>query len=463
MEFYSSLDQLLNPTVDLGGAPRPDDSKALAQLILGGGRADLPQGNLSGGGVNNDTARELQLGPGNLRMTGGGTMALPVQQGPATPAAAPTPIRSSMKEVLDTADQIATSLSNGDKSGVTKTLLPNPYGPGSYDPNDAQAVSEVKAAGQQAQKVRGAQDLITQLGQSQSPLLANPTAQKEIVANILQGLGITQSPEQEAFAKAKGKAAGEAAAMGGGGGNIEATAKLLAERKLPISALGRLPANQKLALISRATQLDPSLDLKDYETQQKTMNSFSSGRDKDNIVRLNTAVDHLEKLKTAGDALQNSDVRVLNAIKAGIGNATGDPRIKAYKDAAQAVAGEMAAVFKNGTGTDVEIKKWLDQLNASDSPKQIQANFDTLVGLMRGRVDALDSTYERTMHKSLPGGIFTKKAQGIIQKLGSYDLGSNSAEKAQGNAPQGAIDMLKTNPELKDFFKQKYGYLPEGM
>jgi hypothetical protein len=30
-------------------------------------------------------------------------------------------------------------------------------------------------------------------------------------------------------------------------------------------------------------------------------------------------------------------------------------------------------------------------------------------------------------------------------------------------APQGAIDYLKSNPELKEQFKAKYGYIPEGI
>jgi len=39
--------------------------------------------------------------------------------------------------------------------------------------------------------------------------------------------------------------------------------------------------------------------------------------------------------------------------------------------------------------------------------------------------------------------------------------GETAAPKEQ--APQSAIDYLKANPKLKDAFKQKYGYLPEGM
>lgn len=247
--------------------------------------------------------------------------------------------------------------------------------------------------------------------------------------------------------------------------DIDVAAKKLANYEMPVSALARMPANKRLAILNKAEELSPGFDLKQYETRQKVMNSYSSGRDKDNIVRLNTAVDHLEKLKEAGDALQNGGVRAINALKNMGREQTGDPRVRAYKDAAQAVAGEMAAVFKNGTGTDVEIKKWLSQISAADSPEQIQANFDMLVGLMRGRVDALDANFESAMGKKYPG-IFSKKAQGIIKKLGSYDLGSNSVEsETTGNAPAKAVEMLRSNPtpQMKQFFKEKFGYLPEGM
>jgi hypothetical protein len=38
-----------------------------------------------------------------------------------------------------------------------------------------------------------------------------------------------------------------------------------------------------------------------------------------------------------------------------------------------------------------------------------------------------------------------------------------AASSARQNAPQSALDYLKKHPEVKEQFKAKYGYLPEGV
>ena len=49
LDFYSTLEQLINPTRDLGGGPGgSDSSRALAQLILGGGSAAVEGESLFG-------------------------------------------------------------------------------------------------------------------------------------------------------------------------------------------------------------------------------------------------------------------------------------------------------------------------------------------------------------------------------------------------------------------------------
>lgn len=42
------------------------------------------------------------------------------------------------------------------------------------------------------------------------------------------------------------------------------------------------------------------------------------------------------------------------------------------------------------------------------------------------------------------------------------NIGTDSQEQGQPKAPQAAIDLLVKNPDLKDQFLEKYGYLPEG-
>jgi hypothetical protein len=500
MEFYDTLDQLINPTNDLGGGPGASDASAIAKLILGGGQASMSGQKLLGAGQAPDPVQEAinRASMGGFGVKPDEALAQAVQSGQVqpsqvldrnigqtalAPAAAPAkPVNSNLQGVLDTADQIAGSLGspNAMSSVIKQTLLPNPYGPGSYDPNDPDAVAQVKAAGLKAAETQKGLDYLKQL-RGVAPTLGQPSrdaaenafnlnrykeesatyrsgqdANKDAVKGILESLGLGgENAYQKAYNTAAGKAAGENAGVGSSG-DIDVAAKKLSNYEMPISALARMPANKRLAILNKAEEMSPGFDLKQYETRQKVMNSYSSGKDKDNIVRLNTAVDHLEKLKQAGDALNNTDFRLVNGVKNWLNYQGGDPKLAAYSKAVKAVSGEMSTVFKNTSGTDQEITKWEESLSTAESPRQIQANFDALVNLMRGRVDALDSNYEKAMGKSYPGGLFNPKSRAIIQKLGTIDLGSNSTEKQEAAASVPAGRVLMIGPDGRE------GHVPEG-
>lgn len=58
-----------------------------------------------------------------------------------------------------------------------------------------------------------------------------------------------------------------------------------------------------------------------------------------------------------------------------------------------------------------------------------------------------------------------EKARSTVTSLisdGEYKVGT-SVEKVSGSAPQEAIKYLQLNPHLKEQFKTKYGYIPEGI
>lgn len=104
-------------------------------------------------------------------------------------------------------------------------------------------------------------------------------------------------------------------------------------------------------------------------------------------------------MKETGDKLNNSPIQLWNKIKNAGLVAVGDPRVTNFLNAANAVAGEMATVFKGTSGTDQEIKAWRDNLSASMSPTQIQGSVDTLIELLGSRMLALNSQFEAGMGK----------------------------------------------------------------
>lgn len=449
-DILDKVDQLRNQNVDLGGGPGIDNARAISQLIMGGGGASLEGVPLFGGGVNPGG----DLGSGRLfNTTNGQNIA---QLSPTAPRpAVEGPLKPSLQKVLDSADQIATSLSGGSRGTVMKTLLPNPYGPGSFDPSDPEAVSAVRAQGAKYAETQRAKDTIKALSTTDNPLLKGAAGQ-QIVGRLLQAMGLQQSDEQKAYEHTRGVERAKAEAAKADAQDIEPMAKMLAEKRLGISDLARLPAAQKMAILNRAAQLDPNLNTNDVKVKLALQKEFMvGGKAAQNIDKLNTAVDHLEKFKLAGEALQNGDVQLLNKIKNGIGKATGDKRITKFQAAAEAVAGEMAQVFKGTGGTDVEIEKWKKLLNDADSPEQIQGVFDQMVNLMRGRVDALDYRYSTANDGKPHPGIFSPKAKGIIKRLG-VDIGSNSQARpldratAQAYKDKAGGDLNKARQLAKD-------------
>lgn len=228
MDFYSTLEQLVNPTRDLSGGPGgSDSSRAIAQLILGGGSAAVEGQSLFG--------QPFETGPsagsGNLIDAYGNKIEL-------NPSAAPKPAAAPMRggsfqAVLDNAKQMAEGLAPG-STAERKTLVANPYGPGSYDPNNPEERQAVLRAGEQAKKVAAARETLQGLAMSDIP----KAAQGPIIQKILESIGLSQSEYAQAFDQAKGKAEGERAGGGGATGALsELDLRALAAGARPSPAL----------------------------------------------------------------------------------------------------------------------------------------------------------------------------------------------------------------------------------
>ena len=207
LDFYSTIEQLLNPTQDLGGGPgSADNARAIAQLILGGGSAGLEGQALFG---QPPVASGAPLGPGSLGVSSPainqeGIIQLPGSaESPQDARSGPVPGQT-LQNVLASAKSMAEGLSPG-STAERKTLVGNPFGPGSYDPNDPTERQSVLQQGQKVEATKRAQELLSSPGLSRLPA----TAQESIVQSILRSIGIGGADEnlaafQKAFATAKG-------------------------------------------------------------------------------------------------------------------------------------------------------------------------------------------------------------------------------------------------------------------
>ena len=188
---------------------------------------------------------------------------------------------------------------------------------------------------------------------------------------------------------------------------------------------------------------------------------FTSGKTANIIRSLNTAIGHLESFKKSADALGNVSLTALNRLKNAGGTQLGSPTVKNFDVVKNAVAGEMATVFKQTAGTDQEIQGWKDTVNASESPEQLRGAIDKMLELMNSRMQALQNQYEVGLGKPKNFRFLSDKSQKILTDFGidinSWDPTVGEAQQTQGgtvimtgpkgsfNVPSDQVDIFKQN------------------
>lgn len=153
-------------------------------------------------------------------------------------------------------------------------------------------------------------------------------------------------------------------------------------------------------LVAAATQYDPALDAANAATRVATRKNFTSGKARGNITAINTALGHIGTLSKKADALDNKTFRTWNTIGNAILTERGDPRVKDFGIARDAVANELMRVFRQVGASTTEIEEWKRTIDSSDSPAQLKAEIGTAVDLLNSRLLSMQDEYQQGMGKS---------------------------------------------------------------
>jgi hypothetical protein len=159
-----------------------------------------------------------------------------------------------------------------------------------------------------------------------------------------------------------------------------------------------------------------------YKDKQATIKNFTSGKDSDQISAFNTAIAHLDLLGQAAQAQGNGDFTKLNDIAQNLARATGKPVPATYDAIHAAVSGEVGSVYKKGAASEGEMER-LDQVfHQSQSPQAAQAAINTTIGLMLGKVQALDQKFRNGTRGKSPQeygvSLVSPESAEVMQRLG---------------------------------------------
>lgn len=201
-------------------------------------------------------------------------------------------------------------------------------------------------------------------------------------------------------------------------------------------------------LMSAVAHYDPSYNQNDFGARAKAIKDFSTGP-QGNIVRsFDVAVDHLDTLQKAATAMQNGDVRTINAIRNKWRNETGSDLPTNFQALVPLVSGEIAKAVIGSNNALSDREELRNNLQAAQSPEQISGVIQGYKALMGGQLKGLKKQYEATTGK-----------QDFESKL--RDVTKQELEGKQNSAPNAPIK-VSTPDEARQYPKGTHIILPDG-
>jgi len=178
--------------------------------------------------------------------------------------------------------------------------------------------------------------------------------------------------------------------------SIDANAKAISEYKLaPITGFAmRSPGGQQT--MAKVMELNPEYDAKNFVTAQRTRNSFAVGPEGRTVRSFNVAIDHLDTLNDAADALKNGNIQRFNQLSQRVAQETGSPTPTNFDAIKSIVAKEIVkSVIGSATGGGVTERQELSgELSRANSPDQLKGMISRYQTLMAGQLKGLKQQYE---------------------------------------------------------------------
>lgn len=156
-----------------------------------------------------------------------------------------------------------------------------------------------------------------------------------------------------------------------------------------------------------------------HGTLSKGRGSFGPGGvNGQNLIALDTAVHHFDALGRTIDALNNGDVRALNAAGNYLSTQFGDPKVTNFETVKSLAADEFAKVAA-GTATGEQERAKMQQLfSSANSPAQLKQAIDQAKILMAGKVQGMNQQYMQINHGQSIANRVSPQTRQILSGMG---------------------------------------------
>jgi hypothetical protein len=184
--------------------------------------------------------------------------------------------------------------------------------------------------------------------------------------------------------------------------------------------------SQNATIMSLVRQINPDYDASKYDTMAKARTAFTTGKQGDTVRSMNVAIDHLDSLQQAADALHNKNIPVLNAIANEYAKQTGNPAPTSFDAMKTIVGSEVAKAIAGGAtalGDREEIRR---EINNASSPDQLSGVIKKYQQLLGGQLKGLRTQYEDSGLRN-----FDKKLNPRTQKV--LGIGENANTNTRSN------------------------------
>jgi hypothetical protein len=163
------------------------------------------------------------------------------------------------------------------------------------------------------------------------------------------------------------------------------------------TAVGRGGGDLRQDYLQRALAINPDFDEKNFKQSSDALKAFGpSGTQGQMILKTQNAMNHLDALKSYGDALQTGDVNVINRASNFLSQQMGGIPITTYEAVAPIVANEVSSGLVKGGGGQEERLERVKALAAQLSGPQRNAAIDGMRSLLGAQYQNNKNLYEKT-------------------------------------------------------------------